>query len=143
MMLSPFMIKAFVANMKLAIRDEAHFKQLTDGLFNAIKDEHLDGSFDCFAFAWGLLPQWAKVLLLSMAYRENKNAFNSITPLTPIDLFTVQQRAVLSTACEKLLSAVITLMADYDFTEGFYQGWMDGRSSALNQQPQPQLEKAA
>ncbi len=142
MMLSPLMIKTLVANMHLAIRDEAHLKQLIDGLCSTIKDKHLDGSFDCFAFAWGILPQWAKVLLLSIAYREDKNSFQGVTPLTPIECFTEQQRTILSTACDKLLTAVITLMADYDFTEDFYKGWLDARRSVLHQQ-QNQQEQAA
>lgn len=145
MMLSPLMIKALVANLQLSIRDADHFKQLMDGLCSAIKDKHLDGSFDCFAFAWGILPQWAKVLLLSVAYRENKNAFQGVTPLTPIDFFTEEQRAILSTACDKLLTAVVTLMADYDFTDDFYKGWLEARRTALHQQTEKTntLENAA
>ena len=138
MMLSPLMIKTLVSSLQLAIRDEAHFKQLMDGLCSTIKDKHLDGSFDCFAFAWDFLPQWAKVLLLTVAYREDKATFAGVTPLTPIDFFTEPQRAVLSSACDKLLTAVITLMADYDFTEDFYKGWLEARRTALHAQQDQQ-----
>ena len=131
------MIKELAVNMRLAIVDGDHFTRLMDGLCSEIKDQHLDGSFDCFAFAWELLPLWAKALVLSVAYRENRPVFTGIKPETPIALFTDQQRHVLSLACEKMLTAIVILMADYDFTEDFYKGWRDGRSQALlNQNPQ-------
>ncbi len=141
MMLSPLMIKKLIANMQLAIRDEAHFKQLMDGLYATVNDQHLDGQLDSFAFAWNLLPQWARALLLSVAYREDKTIFCEVTPLTPIHIFNPPQRALLANGCDKLLSAVITLTVDADFTEGFYQTWLSARRSALKQQTQ--LEKIA
>jgi len=144
-MLSPLMIKAAVSSLQLSIRDEAHLKQLMDGLCCTVNDSHLDNSFDSFAFAWGLLPQWAKVLLLSVAYRECKHTFQGVTPLTPIESFNDQQRAILSIACDKSLTATVTLLADYHFTDDFYRGWLDARRTAL--QPHIQnttlLEQAA
>ncbi len=132
MMLSPTLIKTLITNLQTVIRDEAHFKQLVDGLCNTIKDTHLDGSFDALAFVWAALPQWARVLLLTAAYREDKQTFKGITPLSPLEQLSETQRVILSHACDKLLIAVVTLMADYRFTDDFYRGWLEARRAALH-----------
>ncbi len=144
MMLSPSMVKQLVTNVRLVTRNEKHFMHLMDNLAKGVTDQHIDGSFDAFAFAWGLLPQWAKIMLLSVAYREHKTVFSGIKPTTPIEHFTEKQREVLATACEKLLIVVVTLMADHNFSEEFYSGWLPARRDAINQQQNnEQLEKAA
>ena len=133
-MLSPELIKNYVANLQLSIRDADHFDALMNGLTGTLNDEKHLNDFDSFAFAWTLLPPWAKTLLLSMAYREDKAAFTGITPVTPIEQLNDQQRAVLSQGCEKFLAATVTLFADYDFTEDFYKRWAEARRQKLQQQ---------
>jgi len=139
MLLSPSMIHTLIANVQLAVRDEAHFNHLMNGLCSTIDEQHLHQRFDSFAFVWGLLPQWARVMLLSIAYRECKNTLAGVTPLTPISDLTEPQRRILSLACEKLLTAVVTLFADYQFSEDFYNGWLESR----RQPPHSPKEHAA
>lgn len=143
MMLSPQMIQSLIQRMHWVARSEANHKTLMDGVCTSIRDKHTDGSFDTFAYAWGLLPQWARVLLLSVAYRESKTTFNNITPATPIEFFSTEQRVTLQTALEKLLTAITTLYADYHFTDDFYQSWLPARRDALKQTPLPLLRKTA
>lgn len=133
MMLSPNLINDLIGRMQFALRDETHFKQLMDNLCNSVKDQHTDGSFDAFGFAWGALPDWAKTNLLAIAYRDNKNIFARIKPTTPIEFFTDEQRAVLSTSLEKLLTAIVTLYADYQFADDFYKSWLPARRDFINQ----------
>lgn len=134
MMPSHNMIKTLIANVKLSIRDAKHFNYVMDGLSGTLKDEqHLD-HFDCFAFAWSLLPMWAKITLLTVAYRENKDAFVGITPSTPIEQLNPRQREILSHACHQLLVATVTLFADWDFTDDFYSRWAPARREYINKE---------
>ncbi len=137
MMLSPSLIKNHLANIQLSIRDADHFNRLMDGLAGTLKDDqHLD-DFDCFGFAWQMLPLWARVALLSIAYRECGEVFTGIYPETPIEDFTPAQREVLTKACEQFLAASVTLFADWDFTDDFYKRWAEARRETLKQQEPP------
>jgi len=139
MMPSYSMIKTLIANLHLSIRDADHFHYVMNGLSGTLKDEQHLEHFDCFAFAWGLLPMWAKISLLTAAYREDKAAFVGITPSTPIEQLNPQQRDLLSHACHQLLAATVTLFSNWQFTEDFHSTWAPARQSYL----QPTMENAA
>lgn len=140
MMPSHSMIKTLITKLQLSICDADHFNYVMNGLAGTLKDdEHLE-HFDCFAFAWGLLPMWAKISLLTAAYREDKATFIGITPSTPIERLNKEQRKVLSHACHQLLAATVTLFSNWQFTEEFYSTWAPARQSYLNPTP---LECAA
>ena len=131
MMLAPSMIRDLLANLQLAIRDPKHFDYVFKGLSLTLNENrHLD-VFDYFAFAWGLLPQWARVSLLAMAYRKHKPVLTGITPQTPIEQFTPEQREILAQSCEEFLAAIVTLFADMDFTREFHHGWAPARRQQL------------
>ena len=136
MMLSPAMIQKLINSVELLSRNSDHFSRLMNGLRDGVTDQHLDGSFDAFAFAWGLLPQWAKIMLLSVAYREHKTVFIGITPETPIEALTEEQRVILATACEKLLAVVVTLYSDKRVADDFYSGWLPARRKAIYEEDQ-------
>lgn len=136
MMLSPAMVQKLINKVELLSRNSEHFSRLMNGLRNGITDQHLDGSFDAFAFAWGLLPQWAKIMLLSVAYREHKHTFTGIKPETPIEHFTEEQRVILATACEKLLAVVVTFYSDKREADDYYSGWLPARRKALYEEQQ-------
>jgi len=126
-MLAPSMIRQAIN--QLALRDPEHAHALMDYVCSHIHEEvHLQ-HFDSFAFTWAMLPEWARVMLLASAFRHYREVFAGIQPSTPIYSMTEQQREYLAVQCERLLSVIVTLFSDWQFTEEFYQGW----SSALHQ----------
>ncbi|MBX2809771.1 MAG: hypothetical protein KTR20_14190 [Cellvibrionaceae bacterium] len=90
--------------------------------------------FDCFAYVWHLLPCWSSSWLLFLVYREHKTLFGGITPHTPLEEFTPQQRKLLESRCEEVLTTLVTLFSSHKLTQDYYKGWREAQEKRLAEQ---------
>jgi len=129
-------IKRAVANRQLSLEsDSYHYNKLWANLTLSLTDERLD-DFDCFAFAWSLLPLWAKLLFLSAIEPNHKDAFIGVSAITPIEDLNPRQRELLLKACHRLLAASVTLFADWHFVHDFYPPYAKARKETLAKEMQ-------
>ncbi len=83
-------------------------------------------NFDCFEFAWDRLPRSDKFRLISIAYRDKRELFQTIKMDSPVKWadFNLAQQSVLFSVAADTLKAAFTLFSDEQFAADYRSGFL-------------------